>query len=192
MEILLAIGAAVGLAAVSGLRAFLPVGLVGLATTLGLYDLPAPYDVFGQPVVLVALFVLAVIESVADRIPAIDRPSDIIALPLRMLAGAALFAAATGAGLDVSSLPELVAGGVIAGAVASLKMVLRPPANVAAAGVSAPFLSSTEDVVAFFGGIIALFVPLVSLLLVAFLLYFFYRVRRRRSRKYEGLRILGD
>jgi hypothetical protein len=28
--------------------------------------------------------------------------------------------------------------------------------------------------------------------LVAFLLYFYYRVRRRRGRKYGGLRILGD
>jgi len=33
------------------------------------------------------------------------------------------------------------------------------------------------------------FVPLV---LVAFVLFFFYRVRKRRGRKYEGLRILGD
>jgi hypothetical protein len=27
---------------------------------------------------------------------------------------------------------------------------------------------------------------------VAFLLYFYFRVRRRRGRKYGGLRILGD
>jgi hypothetical protein len=39
---------------------------------------------------------------------------------------------------------------------------------------------------------VGLFVPLVPLLLVAFLLFFFYRVSRRRGRKFEGLRILGD
>jgi hypothetical protein len=32
----------------------------------------------------------------------------------------------------------------------------------------------------------------VSVLLVAFLLFFYYRVRRRRGRKFGGLRILGD
>ena len=76
--------------------------------------------------------------------------------------------------------------------VAVLKAILRPSANVASAGVSAPVLSAFEDVVALVGGILAIVVPLVSLLLVAFLLFFFYRVRRRRGRKYGGLRILGD
>jgi len=36
------------------------------------------------------------------------------------------------------------------------------------------------------------YVPLVPLALVAFLLFYFFRVRRRRGRKYGGLRILGD
>ena len=43
-----------------------------------------------------------------------------------------------------------------------------------------------------YGGILAVLVPLVPLLLVAFLLFFFYRVRKRRGRKFGGLRILGD
>ncbi len=194
MGILLAIGAAIGLASVAGLRAFLPLGLAGLFGMFGLYELPAPYDVFAQPLVLVVLFVLAVVESVADKVQAVDRLSDIIALPLPILSGAALFAVAAGAGLDVASLPELVAGGGIAGVVAALKMIFRPSAsaNAATAGVSAPFLSTIEDVVALVGGAISIFVPLISLFLVAFVLYFFYRIRRRRGRKYEGLRILGD
>ncbi len=73
-----------------------------------------------------------------------------------------------------------------------LKSLLRPPANVSTAGVSAPFLSTFEDVVALVGGVIAVLVPLVPLFLVGFLLFFFFRVRRRRGRKYGGLRILRD
>jgi hypothetical protein len=42
------------------------------------------------------------------------------------------------------------------------------------------------------GGALGFFVPYLPLLLVAFLLFFYYRVRRRRGRKYGGLRILGD
>jgi uncharacterized protein DUF4126 len=116
----------------------------------------------------------------------------VVQTPIRIVAGALLFSAALEAGLNVEAIPELVVGGGIAGAVAVLKAVLRPPANAASAGVSAPFLSTFEDVVAVVGGILAVLVPLVPLLLVAFLLFFFYRVRRRRGRKYGGLRILGD
>ena len=53
-------------------------------------------------------------------------------------------------------------------------------------------MSTFEDVVALVGGVIAVFVPLVPLVLAAFLLFFFFRVRRRRGRKYGGLRILRD
>jgi hypothetical protein len=83
-------------------------------------------------------------------------------------------------------------GGVIAGLVAVLKAILRPASNVASVGVSVSFLSLAEDAVALLGGITAALVPLLPLALVAFLLFFFFRVRRRRGRKYGGLRILGD
>ena len=95
-------------------------------------------------------------------------------------------------GFDIEAIPELVAGGVIAGLVAVSKSLLRPSTNISTAGVSVPFLSLFEDVVALLGGVVAVLVPLVPLALVAFLLFFFFRVRRRRGRKYEGLRILRD
>jgi flagellar biogenesis protein FliO len=34
--------------------------------------------------------------------------------------------------------------------------------------------------------------PFVPLLLVVFLIFFFNRIKKRRGRKYGGLRILGD
>jgi hypothetical protein len=42
------------------------------------------------------------------------------------------------------------------------------------------------------GGAIAFFVPYLPVLLVAFLLFFYARIRKRRGRKFGGLRILGD
>ena len=88
--------------------------------------------------------------------------------------------------------PYLVAGAVIAGAVAILKVVLRPPARAASSGVSTSFLSFIEDAVGLVGGVLALFVPFLPVLLVAFLLFFYARIRKRRGRKFGGLRILGD
>jgi hypothetical protein len=139
-----------------------------------------------------ALAVLALLESGLDKVPALDSILNYVQTPLRIVAGAILFAAALQVGIDVGTIPELAAGGVIAGLVSVLKTILRPAANMASAGVSVSFLSLLEDAVALLGGIIAVLVPLVTLALVAFLLFFFFRVRRRRGRKYGGLRILGD
>lgn len=192
METLLAAGTGVGLSSVAGVRAYLPLALVGLFARLGLFEIPAPFNLLDDWLVIGALLALALVESVLDKVPALDSILDIIQTPIRVVAGAILFSAALQAGLNVEAIPELAAGGGIAGVVAVLKAVLRPSANVASAGVSAPFLSIIEDIVAVVGGVIAVLVPLVSLLLVAFLLFFFYRIRKRRGRRYGGLRILGD
>ncbi|MDQ4105834.1 MAG: DUF4126 domain-containing protein [Actinomycetota bacterium] len=192
MEFFLAVGIGVGLAAVAGLRAYLPLALVGLAARLGFFDLPAAFGFLDDWLVVGILISLAVVEGVLDKISALETVVDVVQTPVRMAAGAVLFSAALGAGLAVGAIPELVAGGLIAGTVSVLKALLRPPANVSAAGVSTRFLSGSEDAVALVGGVVAVLVPLVSLLFVAFLLYVFYRIRKRRSRKYGGLRILGD
>jgi hypothetical protein len=81
---------------------------------------------------------------------------------------------------------------VVGGAVAGFKVILRPPFRSSSAGVSTAFLSAMEDFVAVVGGVVGLFLPLVPLLFVGFLLFFFNRIRKRRGRKYGGLRILGD
>jgi hypothetical protein len=76
--------------------------------------------------------------------------------------------------------------------VAVAKVLLRPPAKAASAGVSSTTVSLFEDAVALVGAAVGFFVPYLPLLLVGFLLFFYYRVRRRRGRKFKGLRILGD
>lgn len=192
MEALLALGIGIGLSSVAGVRAYLPLVLVGLFARFGLFDLSAPFGLLDNWFVIGVLFALALVEGVLDKIPALDTAVDVVQTPVRIVAGAVLFSAALGAGLDVGAIPELAAGGGIAGIVSVFKALLRPPANISTAGVSAPFLSGSEDAVALVGGVVAVLVPLVSLILVAFLLYVFYRIRKRRGRKYGGLRILGD
>jgi hypothetical protein len=192
METLFAVGIGIGLSSIAGVRAFLPLVLVGLFARLGLFTLPAPLGFLDDWPVMGALAVLALLESGLDKVPALDPILNYVQTPLRIVAGAILFAAVLQVGVDVGTIPELAAGGVIAGLVSVLKTILRPAANMASAGVSVSFLSLVEDALALLGGIIAVLVPLVPLALVAFLLFFFFRVRRRRGRKYGGLRILGD
>jgi hypothetical protein len=192
METLFAVGVGIGLSSIAGVRAFLPLVLVGLFARLGFFELPTPFGFLEDWAVIGMFAVLALLESGLDKISALDSVLDYALTPLRIVAGAVLFAAALQEGIDVGAIPELAAGGVIAGLVSVLKAILRPAANVASAGVSVSFLSLVEDAVALLGGVIAVFVPLVPLALVAFLLFFYFRVRRRRGRKYGGLRILGD
>jgi len=189
-----ALGIGLGLAAVAGLRAFLPLAIAGLAVQLGLLLSPEPSDLLagvGWPVVG-ALAGLAVAEIVLDKAKAVERVFNTIMVPVRAAAGGLAFAMAPGVGLNGEALPLLAIGVVVAGIVAVLKVVLRPPAKVASTGVSVSFLSLIEDATAFVGGLVAVFVPFLSLLLVAFLLFFYHRLRRRRGRTYSGLRILRD
>jgi Domain of unknown function (DUF4126) len=198
MEALLVAGIGVGLSSIAGIRAYLPLALVGLFAALGLFVLPEPLGILGSWVLVGALFVLALLETVLDKVSALDPLLDYVQTPVRIASGAVLFSAVLGAGVGVSALPELAIGAAIAGVTAVLKIVLRPPsakaAGASASGVSTYFLSLFEDVVALVGGAlaVAVFVPFVPLVLVAFLLFFFFRVRRRRGRKYGGLRILRD
>jgi hypothetical protein len=196
MEILLALGLGIGLSSVAGVRAFVPLALGAVFAAVGLFAPPLHYvDVGGDGWWWSAFGVLAglaLVEIVLDKLPALDRAFNYAMVPVRAFAGAMIFTAALGFDLDTGSLPWLAVGALIAGAVAVAKVSLRPPAKAASAGVSPIFLSFFEDVVGLVGSVVGFFVPLVPLLLVAFLLFFFYRVSRRRGRKFGGLRILGD
>ena len=194
VESLFLAGLGVGLASVAGVRAFLPLALFSLFARLGYIAEPDIVGVqIGWTVVLV-LWALAVVESMLDKVRALDPAFGYVMLPIRMVAGAVLFAAVYGPGalFDAGAVPGFVAGGAIAGLVAGSKVSVRPPSRSSSAGVSTAFLSAMEDFVAVFGGVVGLFLPFLPLLFVGFLLFFFNRIRKRRGRKYGGLRILGD
>jgi hypothetical protein len=194
VERLFLAGLGVGLASVAGVRAFVPLALCGLFVRLGYFAEP---DILGLQIgwtVVLVLWALAVVEIVLDKVRALDPAFGYVMIPIRMVAGALLFAAVyePGALFDAGAVPGLAAGGAIAGLVAGLKAILRPASRSSSAGVSTAFLSAMEDFVAVLGGVVGLFLPFLPLLFVGFLLFFFNRIRKRRGRKYGGLRILGD
>jgi hypothetical protein len=190
VESLFLAGLGVGLASVAGVRAFVPLALFSLFVRLGYLAEP---DILGLQIgwtVVLVLSALAVVELMLDKVQALDPAFGYVMIPIRMVAGAVLFAAVYEPGALFDAVA--VAGGAIAGLVAGLKVILRPASMSASAGVSTAFLSAMEDFVAVFGGVVGLFLPFLPLLFVGFLLFFFNRIRKRRGRKYGGLRILGD
>ena len=194
VESLLLAGLGIGLASVAGVRAFVPLALFGLFVRLGFIVEPDIIGLQSGWTVVLALLALAVLEIALDKVRALDPAFGYVMIPVRMVAGAVLFATVynPGALFDAGAVPGLVAGGAIAGLVAGFKVILRPRSRGSSAGVSSTFLSAMEDFVAVLGGIVGLYLPLVPLLFVGFLLFFFNRIRKRRGRKYGGLRILGD
>ncbi len=186
------IGIGVGLASVAGVRVFLPLALAAAFFVFGVFVLTGMTEsLMGWPVVA-GLFGLAVLEGILDKIKALDRGLNWAMAPVRAASGAVLFSLAMEVGPTVEAVPWLVAGALISGIVALLKVFLRPPAKIEASGVSTRFLSFVEDLVALVGGILGILIPFVPVIVVGFLLFFYFRVRKRRGRKYGGLRILGD
>jgi hypothetical protein len=194
VESLFLAGLSVGLASVAGVRAFVPLALFALFARVGFI---IPPDILGLQsgwTVVLVFSALAVVEIVLDKVGALGPAFGYIMIPVRIVAGAVLFATMYEPGVlfDAGAVPGLVAGGGIAGLVAVLEVTLRPSSRGSSAGVSTAFLSAMEDIVAVVGGVVGLFLPFLPLLCVGFLLFFFNRIRKRRGRKYGGLRILGD
>jgi len=182
----------VGLASVAGVRAFVPLALFSLFARLGFIVEPEILGLQIGWIVVLVLWTLAVVEILLDKVRALDPTFGYVMIPIRVVAGAVLFAAVYEPGALIGTAPGLMAGGAIAGLVAGFKVILRPPSRSSSAGVSTAFLSALEDFVAVIGGVVGIFLPFLPLFFVGFLLFFFNRIRKRRGRKYGGLRILGD
>ncbi len=196
MDMIVPIGIGIGLASVAGVRAFWPLAVVAAFAVLGFFELPSSLEQVQSWAAAGGLAALGALESLLDKSKKLETTMAVLLTPVRAVVGAVLFPVAfsidSGAGSVSSVVPLLVVGGVIAGLVSILKAVLRPSARVASTGVSVAFLSVGEDVVALGGAVLSMFLPLAAAAIVAFLLFFFYRIRKRRGRKYGGLRILGD
>lgn len=194
VDIVVWFGLGIGLASVAGVRAFVPLALFALFAQLGFIAPPDLLGLNGGWAAVGVFSALAVVEIVLDKVRALDPVFSYLMLVVRALAGAALFETMLEPGtlLDIGAVPGLIFGAGIAALVAVLKVITRPTSGAGSAGVSTVFLSGLEDVVAVVGGAVGLFLPFVPLLLVGFLLFFFNRIRKRRGRKYGGLRILGD
>jgi len=168
--------AAFGLAAATGLNAYLPLLIVGLlARHTDLIALKAPWSALTHPVVLVVIGVLLIIEFTVDKIPAVDTINDVIQTLFRPAAGAILFAASSNIISDVSPVLAMVCGLLIAGGVHTAKAVARPAVTAGTLGTGNPIVSLAEDAVSGVTTVVAIVAPVV--LAVLFLLALWLLIR---------------
>jgi hypothetical protein len=142
-----------------------------------------PYDALAHPVVLALVAVLALVDFVADKVPALDHALHVVGLVIHPVAGAIVFLAASSDAGAVHPALAAVCGIVLAGGIHVARMAARPASTAATGGAANPVLSFCEDVVSLFLSILAVVVPILAallLLLIAVVLVRFLRRRRAR------------
>lgn len=174
-----------GLAAASGLRAFLPLLMLGLAARFGLFGLQLHPDMqwLVGDAALVALGLAATLELLGDKIPVVDNLLQAIGLVARPLAAAV---AAGSVFWSVDPVAAAVAG-VIVGAPTALLFAgvssgLRAASTLTTGGLANPVLSVLEDLGVAGLVVLALLAPLLIPLALIVLLAVLFRWRRRLRR----------
>jgi len=179
---MLGLMAAFGLAAATGLNAYLPLLIVGLlARYTHLIALKPPWDALTNPVVLVIVGVFLIVEFTVDKIPAVDSVNDVIQTVFRPAAGAVLFAASGNAISNVSPVLAMICGLIIAGGVHTAKAATRPVVTAGSLGTANPIVSVVEDVVSGTTTVVAIIAPIALLALAVLVVYLYVRWRRRRK-----------
>jgi uncharacterized membrane protein len=180
-SILLQAAAGIGLASAAGLRAFLPMLVVGVAARIGWVQLGSTYDWLGSWPALVTIGIAVVVELAADKVPVVDHVLDVLQIWIKPVIGTLLAASVC---TDVRPLQALLLGATLGGGTAAVIHVAKAKArlvsSVSTAGAANPILSSVEDVVSFFVAVIAVLIPILVLGVVALVVVALVALARRQ------------
>jgi Domain of unknown function (DUF4126) len=169
MDQLTTIAIALGLAWASGIRLYVVLFLVGLATKYQWFGWVAPesLQLLSHPIVLATTGFLLFVEFFADKIPGVDTLWDAIHTFIRIPAGALLAAGVIGANDDAAwALAAGLLGGSITAGTHFLKSGGRAAINTSPEPVSNWMASFTEEAAVLGGLWLAFSNPLVFLLLL--------------------------
>ena len=169
------------LSAACGLRAFLPLLLLGIAAHYDLVTLNQSFEWLESTPAIIAFGAAVVIEILGDKFPVVDHFLDSIAIFVKPAAAAiALAGVATNWDPVFAMVVGLIAGGAAASVMHLGKAGFRLASTSMTAGVGNPVLSIVEDVVSFFGTLFALFAPIAAGVLAILILVAIARFIKRK------------
>jgi hypothetical protein len=191
---------AFGLSGSAGLNAYLPLLVVALlARFTNLIHLREPWTALTSGWSIAVLVILLIIETVADKVPAINHVNDVIQTIIRPAAGAILFAASSNVITDLHPVLAMVCGLLVAGSVHMVKSAaIRPAVTAISAAPSAGLatipaniaVSTLEDITAIATSLVAVIVPailgLVLLVAVVTIAWWLLGQQRARHRANSG------
>jgi uncharacterized membrane protein len=181
-----------GLAVLTGIRAFIPVGFLALYSRLEFRSAPILDETWfaflEKTWVIALLLALAVVELAVDKIFLFSSLKNQIMRPIRIVLGGMVFAAVVAPDGWIAMTVCGVLGLVIAGLSDHVMRSTRP----AESKETAPLIlvSVYADLLVLIGTLLFVLLPLIGALLALFLVLLVYRVRVRGKRKHKGLRIL--
>jgi uncharacterized membrane protein len=180
------LGIAMGSAWLSGINLYLTVLTLGLLQRFGVVNLPGDLNYLGHWWILGVAGVLAAVEFIADKIPAVDSIWDAIHTFIRIPAGAVLAATAFAHFDPTIRLLAVLLGGSLALSSHGAKAATRLAANASPEPFSNLLLSLFGDLVAVCGSLllaisptVILFVVIAAVILSVILFRWVYRALQR-------------
>lgn len=186
MELLSGLLSSLGLSGAAGLNAYVPLLLVGLLSRAGVMHLSQPFDLLMNPWVLVGVGVLGALDFVGDKIPGVDHVLHVVGGVVNTAAGAVLFAAQTGVA-DVPPALSMALGVIVAGGVHATRTAVRPVATATTAGLGNPVVSTVEDGTSLLLSVLAVFAPVLGVVVLAVVVVLGYRMWSRLGGRRRAL-----
>lgn len=187
--LLIALCLGLGLAAATGLRAFLPLLIVAVLARFGLMgvDFGPNFAWLESDIALIALSVAVAAELVLDKIPAVDSAVDVGMTAIRpALAGVLVMASFSQADPAIAPILALIAAPVaLLGHGA--KAVTRPAVTATTGGLGNPVASAAEDGWALVLTGLALLAPLLVPLAILLSIWIAWRIARALGRRLRSL-----
>lgn len=182
-ETIISIFLGIGLAASVGFRVFLPLFALSLASYFNVWELNESWQWIGSITALVILGVATLVEIFAYYIPFVDNLLDTVAIPLAAIAGTAVMVS-TIADLspEITWAMAIIAGGGTAAAISGVSGATRLASTTTTAGIANPVISTIETGTALITSIVAIFLPIVGIVLVlvvALIIFKFYKKIKR-------------
>ncbi len=183
METLVGACIGIGLAAACGMRVFIPLLVLGVASRVGVVTLSESTAWLASTPALCTLGVACLVEVAAYWLPSIDHALDLLAAPAALIAGTLVAASQFG-----EFTPSLawglgaIAGGGAAGLSTVTNVSTRGVGTVSTAGLVNPLISAVQTVVSAAVSVLAVLVPVALaavLLLLATIAAILIRRRRR-------------
>jgi hypothetical protein len=178
METIIALASSLGLATATGLNAYLPLLTVSVLSRLGLIQLSEPFDLLSHPITMVVLAILALIDFIGDKVPAVDSVLHIIGLVISPIAGAIVVLATATDAVSIHPAVVAVAAIIAATGTQSARTSIRPAVTAATGGTANPFVSFLEDALSFVLSLLAIFLPMVALIIALILGFVAFRFIR--------------
>lgn len=170
-ETILSIFLGVGLAAAAGFRVFVPLFVMSLAAHFQVIPLQENWQWVGGTTALVILGIATLVEIFAYFIPFVDNLLDTIAIPLAAISGTLVMASTL---VDVSPVMSwvlaIIAGGGTATAINSATATTRVASTTTTGGIANPVLAGVETTSASVLSVLAIFLPIVAVVIVLFIL----------------------